>query len=957
MPPVGDANAQALRISVVNGNLKFVRQALLLGHYRSLTLTGTEHAIDPLIGGGMTALLRTGQYPDAPGSASVFINAHQSEDNPLQRKPRPQGVIVVGLGDEGNLRPADLILAVRTGIVAWAQRLSEPPARESAPFELVATLIGSGGPGISPGQSACLVVQGALDARKRLTTAGLPVVGHVQLIELYLDRATEAWRALRTMLAADPGLFALDDVISAGVGPLPRPLDEGYRGAPYDMISAVSRKIGKQTEVTYSLDTRRARTEVRAQPTQLAVIREQVAEASADYADMAVGRTLFRLLVPADVQPFLESATEALIEVDSGTAGIPWEMLDSAIDGDTDAGDAIPWAIRAKLLRKLRTDSPPRLGRAPTADSVLVVGEPDSPEDYNRLPNAREEAQAVTALLKKAGIKRENTETLISNSPAEKGMSAKVIVQTLLSRPWRIVHIAGHGEYEKGKLRGVVLSGGRYLSAAEFQSLQTIPDLVFVNCCYLAKEDEEQLLAGKSTADKGALAASVADALIKIGVRCVIAAGWALRDDAAKAFGTTFYKQIFDGVRFMDAVAAARSAARALGGNTWAAYQCYGDPDWTWTRRTDDAYRVVPPHELFASVGSAAGLVLALQTLTVKGVFDGKEQKAARDRIEYLEEHFAPRWGENGNVAEAFAAAWAGPDMTRAIAWYERAIAADDGRASIKAVEQLGNLRVKRAWNALAESLASGTADDTQRHGAIEQARNDITSALTQLEQVVSIQPTMERVSLCASAWKRIAQLEAAAGNEAGELEALTRMRDGYAQAEELARRTGNASAFYPAMNVMAAELVVDAQRADWPGFAPARLAAVRQWLGSKSDADPDFWSEVGLIELDVYEAVAKGDLASIERSVGQRFQSLYARVTSRGEWSAVKEQQQFILSKYRGRALPREQEACARILESLDGILVRGGFSTLDLKPPRAAVKDPGVSLQSSDRDRPASL
>ena len=88
MPPVDVANAHALRISVVNGNLKFVRLALMLGHYRSQTLTGTEHAIDRLIGDGMTKLLRTGQYPDAPGSTSVFVNEQQSEDNPLQRKPR-----------------------------------------------------------------------------------------------------------------------------------------------------------------------------------------------------------------------------------------------------------------------------------------------------------------------------------------------------------------------------------------------------------------------------------------------------------------------------------------------------------------------------------------------------------------------------------------------------------------------------------------------------------------------------------------------------------------------------------------------------------------------------------------------------------------------------------------------------------------------------------------------------
>jgi len=36
-----------------------------------------------------------------------------------------------------------------------------------------------------------------------------------------------------------------------------------------------------------------------------------------------------------------------------------------------------------------------------------------------------------------------------------------------------------------------------------------------------------------------------------------------------------------------------RLAAYALGGNTWAAYQCYGDPDWQFRWETADAQRPV----------------------------------------------------------------------------------------------------------------------------------------------------------------------------------------------------------------------------------------------------------------------------------------------------------------------------------------------------------------------------
>lgn len=37
---------RTLAITVVNGNLRFIRQPLLLGHYRSMVLTGTESIMD-----------------------------------------------------------------------------------------------------------------------------------------------------------------------------------------------------------------------------------------------------------------------------------------------------------------------------------------------------------------------------------------------------------------------------------------------------------------------------------------------------------------------------------------------------------------------------------------------------------------------------------------------------------------------------------------------------------------------------------------------------------------------------------------------------------------------------------------------------------------------------------------------------------------------------------------------
>ncbi len=241
---------EPLRITVTNGDLTFEREALLLGHYRSTRLTGTEGVMDRLIGGAMGHSLEVGNYPFLIGSHQIFINARPN----LERGsflPRPKAVIVVGLGEEGKLQAAGLAHTVRQAVIGWAQRLAENSKHAPAFFELATTLIGSGGTGVTPGEAACLIAQGVHDANVLLKDehrrdGKWPRVSHLHFIELYLDRATEAWRSLRMQEAATPGRYGIDDAVAVGTGPLQRPPDSGYRGADYDFIT-VETKQARQT--------------------------------------------------------------------------------------------------------------------------------------------------------------------------------------------------------------------------------------------------------------------------------------------------------------------------------------------------------------------------------------------------------------------------------------------------------------------------------------------------------------------------------------------------------------------------------------------------------------------------------------------------------------------------------------------------------------------------------------
>jgi CheY-like chemotaxis protein len=425
------------------------------------------------------------------------------------------------------------------------------------------------------------------DAALALLTA-LRKAGHSMPVVIYHSESNAEHRAERAARGVAAGAMGEAVLPSELMRLVHQALsDTGIAAVPYDLLSAVAGVGGRgESLINYNLVTKRARSEVRAQTTQLRLVRELVQTASNDAnSDRQIGRTLFQLLIPLEMQPFLGGTAEMLLELDSGTAGIPWELLDAGKRGGVDTR---PWAIRSKLLRRLRTSEFREQPSDARADAgVLVIGEPRC--TLARLPGARAEARAVLKRLAQV-LPADHLRALISaEGPDQFGADAQTVVSALLERDWRIVHISGHGEAPDAPagdgtvppLRGVVLSDGHYLGPFEITKMRVVPELVFVNCCHLAAGPMDQLL----QVDHPRFAAGVAQALIGLGVRCVVAAGWAVDDDAAQEFATAFYGALLTGQRFIDAVNQARVAAHGLGGNTWAAYQCYGDPEWSFLRR------------------------------------------------------------------------------------------------------------------------------------------------------------------------------------------------------------------------------------------------------------------------------------------------------------------------------------------------------------------------------------
>ena len=694
----GTAVNSRLTVVVRNADLRFTEQTLLVGHYRSAVLTGAEEVIDGLLLGRMSLAMRAGIYPDAPGSHKLFVNPCEADGD--ARASCLPAVIVAGLGDEGELRAVDLVHTVRQAILAYAQRLSEAePGASPQVFSIAATLAGSGGSGVSAGGSAMAIVQAAYEANGKLEQLeGWPRLTGLTLVEVYLERAVEAWHALHLQEQADRNVFSLVGKIVPGPGALRRLPESSYRGASYDFISALQSagKTAKYPSIAYTLDTKRARAEVHGHRAQATLVRELVAKSSNNpAADADIGRALFNLLVPVEMEPFLVGSSELVMELDPVTASIPWELLDT--NTGANAADKRPWSIRNKLVRKLQlNDFRPIVRPSGMGGKVLIVGDPKtSSPHYPPLDGAKREALTVAEKLTGPGGIPRSQLTLRADQN-----DANAILIALLKDAYQIVHVAGHGE--PGEFGGVVLSGdGAFLGACEINAMRNIPDLVFMNCCHTAGRDASTVLAPY---DRAQFAANIAEALIRIGVRCVVAAGWAVNDKAAELFASEFYTALLNGARFIDAVGRSRAAVYSNYPecNTWAAYQCYGDPEWRWrnANTTDTEARLaVPLSEEFGVISSPVSLALVLENIAVQGRLDLKPRAALLARLEYLDQEFGGMWGGIGSVADGFGYGYASVQQAeKSLEWYRKAVAATDRSASL------------RASSALEEQVAAGAA-------------------------------------------------------------------------------------------------------------------------------------------------------------------------------------------------------------------------------------------------------
>lgn len=885
------------QVSVVQGNLAYASHAVMVGHYEGDTIISAEAHLDRVLNGRLRDRHRLGLYPGAYGTAEVFLNK-----NKAQSAGAVKGAIVIGLGPVGDLSPGELMRAVSYGARAYALAVAESPsptdtapeARRSA--KISSLLIGTGAGGL-PVQDAILsILRGIAHANQSLETVGYTErvrIDEIEFIELYEDRAIQAAHALADMkndvdLAPRFAIARTPQVQSRRGG---RRRAAFFEDAAWwrrlQIIEEKEPRRVKTKRLKFNLLTDRARTEEFLQPTQRTLVDQFIDKATqttSTHAEIAV--TLFEMLIPNRLKEYAPDQKDLVLLLDEETARYPWELMRERQAND--GSEKKPLAIQAGMVRQLQSSEFRENTIRAQGQLALVIGDP--PSQFVQLRGAEQEAKKVLRLLEE----RSYDVTSVIRQDDDKEIADRIL-NALYARDYRIVHLAGHGVYkyllnahssnpsdsllDQGEdITGMVIGHDKFLTPAEFQQMRVVPDLVFINCCHLGRTEDSGAPAPNNPPR---LAANVATQFIRMGVRAVVAAGWAVDDAAAQLFAETFYHEMLAGTPFGRAAQRARKAIFDASPtvNTWGAYQCYGDPAFTLTPvRTSENGKA---EEIRFTAPTEA--IVALENIAEDATTASETEIASlKEQLKRIANSLPTAWLDNALLRAALGRAYGELDLFKeAVEQYLEALNSEKAYLSLRAVEQLCNLQTRWA----VEHAAVNREEATK---LIQQAKERLQSL------IVTLGETTERLSLQGSIAKREAVI---APTVTKKRQALRDMSEHYKNAYELGLKKRKQIDPYPLLNWTTADILLwlIGSRTQQPPALQERLRQATTTAAERDQQDPNFWDVVSVVDSQLLKHLADQDLHDHIDEMVTQYSDAKKRDASPREFRSVLEHLDFL--------------------------------------------------------------
>lgn len=765
---------QELRVAVRAGDLRFLDQPVLCGHYIGDAISGAEAALDELLGGVLSERERLGVYASDIGTSAIILQPPNREERERGSLP---GAVIVGLGAfTGQLSARQVSETVRAAVLRFLLQLRDAiGVKPEEKVQLNSLLIGwNSTASISVAESVAAITRGVLEANRQFRDAvGKSrerdiVVTDLCFIELYRDAAISAAHAVldlpeslaselkrlgariepaatlaecdgvveRLNAAGDMGHWSRLIVTDADAGdvncppecyalrcksPMPqevlRRLCEQARCGEQPAAAAASRSGGAAgpddapptkpadastlesryypERLKYVFLSQRARAETVVQQRQPGLIEAIIRDQRRNPAyDAKLGHTLFQLMVPLDYKAAAREQSRLLLVLDGYTANLPWELLQAD-------GEAL--VLRTPIIRQLSTSRYRPTVRTANINTACIIVNPSTYGFDQRFPGGKDELDNLEGAVREGSAISESLRNagwsdIVITAP---GKEALDIFNTLYERPYRLLMIAAHGIFEAkahdGRAySGVVLSDGLLITAVEISQMEVVPEVVFLSCCHLGSISNPY-------SEPNRLAYSLSRELIEMGVRCVVAAGWAVNDDAACTFASAFFDQITRGETFGEAIFAARKAAfqQHPGSNTWGAYQAYGDPGYRLRPKGDDQGSSIS--RPYVAVDELLSALHGQRVKNKRLKADPKAQTFAK-QSQWVQRQLGKcpaEWSNRPDVLQAIGELYGefGSDgFAAARDAYERAVQLEDqaGRVAVKAIEQLANMEARR---------------------------------------------------------------------------------------------------------------------------------------------------------------------------------------------------------------------------------------------------------------------
>lgn len=557
-----------LQVSISMGDLFYAKYPIIAGHFEDDGILYAEKAINDCLNGALNQKHQIGIYPGKVGTSDVYFPNSQGFN----------GAIIVGMGKREEFTASELTKTVEQGTANYLLQLRNRNLAATATDDIQkdgisALIVGCGFGGLSIESSIRAIIQGITNAKIKVENLKLdktPPVEHLEFVELYEDKAVSSLFSISKIANEETNSYK---IVREGKGiksllgfktRIPADATEGW----WNRITVTKKEDDNKVVrcLKFKTSTNSAREEEQELYTSPSLLDEIIKDFSVNNKwTEEKAKTIFELMIPNDFKDNLKRHGNIIWVLDHYTASYPWELLQDGLM------DTKPLCVSAGMIRQLSTTNYRRNIKTVPQNFALVIADPDLHGFAGQLPGAREEGEMVVKML--------DTKNILAEPCVFKSHSE--IIRKLSIKEYKILHLSGHGVFNSGGVTGsgMVIGKDKYLSVREIVQMSYVPELVFVNCCHLGNiQGEEEEFFQQSFK----MAANIGTQLIENGVKCVIAAGWAVNDTAALEFARVFYEQMLDRKTFGEAVKEARKVVfekfESTHTNTWGAYQCYGDP-------------------------------------------------------------------------------------------------------------------------------------------------------------------------------------------------------------------------------------------------------------------------------------------------------------------------------------------------------------------------------------------